>query len=192
LTPDQLKRLEELEASPVPAGTKMLLVEGVHDTHATWKQILGGPTKAAKRAELTLILVRDGGLSDADARALIKGLLDRTDTIKVIFGTDPVRGAYPYRSAAGTPDDAIAHHFDPLYLGGGHKLIANLPTVGPTGKDVHGLVHELFAELKTPDLPTVTPRNTPLQPRDLQAAVPGGAKPAIVYVRDGEVTYEPL
>jgi hypothetical protein len=114
-----------------PKGTKVVLVEGVHDTGVTWKEVFGTGKRGDVRAKaLESILVgerEDGGagVSSAEADRLIQWLLNSRDTLKVVIGTDPVRGAYDYRK--GITGDDIAHHFDPLYLGGGHKLIAFFP-----------------------------------------------------------------
>jgi hypothetical protein len=168
-----------------PNGTKVRLVEGVHDTGVTWKEVFGSPRSKAgqqKRAELRNILTKKGGLSADKADELIEGLLNRTDTIKVVLGTDPVRTAADYRKMAGTPEDAIAHHFDPLYLGGGHELIANLPS------GAHDDIHAFFDELRLP--PTGSPPGARLQPGELQAKVRAAAKPAVVVVDDkGKVSY---
>ena len=88
-----------------------------------------------------------------------------------------MRTAYDYRSEAGITGDDIAHHFDPLYLGGGHKLIAKLPS------GAHDRVHRFFDSLELPS--TASPGGVRLQPGELQSKIRATAKPAVVIV-DGE------
>ncbi|HSN24740.1 MAG TPA: hypothetical protein VLT45_00595, partial [Kofleriaceae bacterium] len=170
-----------------PPGKKVRLVEGVYDTGATWKEVFGSPTSVRGkqlRSQLRDILTKDAGLSADKADELINGLIDREGTIKIVVGTDPIRGTVDYRKLAGTTGEEIAHHFDPLYLGGGHDLMANLPT------GAHDKVHRFFDELSLPG--TAHPGGVALQPGKLQAAVRGTTKPAVVIVdtATGKVTYK--
>jgi hypothetical protein len=166
-------------AAAAPKGTKVRLVEGIHDTGAKWSDII----PPAKRRELTKILI-DGGVDPARAKELVNGLVNKPETLKVVVGTDPVRGAMDYRRGyATTGDNAEVHHFDPLYLGGGHDLLVAVPS------KAHDKLHEFFDGLTIPS--SGTPPGIRLQPNALQSAVKGATKPAVVSIdtTTGRVTY---
>jgi len=101
-----------------------------------------------------------------------------------VLGTDPVRTPYDYREGVATGADE-AHHFDPLYLGGGHELIAALP------ERAHDAVHAFFDNLEFPSTSKVAEpvRGSPLQANKLQAKVRAKAEPAVVIV-DGKTVIQ--
>ena len=174
----QVKKLASLEAMAEEEGRKVVLVEGVYDTGATWKQIL----TPRKRAELKVILA-DKKMPDKDIDRLIDNLVDKPGTIKVVLGTDPVRAAAPYRDlhadVHGTPrGTAEIHHGDPLYLGGGHDpaLLFGMKT------KPHDALHEFFDKLTLPASSAMGA--VPLQSTIIQNKVKGWglAKPAAAIV----------
>jgi hypothetical protein len=86
-------------------------------------------------------------------------------TIKVVYGTDPVRTAAKYRGIFaqhhGGPGPGVeVHHGDPLYLGGGHDpaSLFGLP------EKPHDALHAFFDDLQLP-------HDNPLGPSRLQAGV---------------------
>lgn len=165
-----------------PDGTKVLLVEGVFDTGATWAEVFAASPGKKAALERLLTSKRGGGLSKTEAQRLINGLTDRADTLKVVIGTDTVRTAEKYR-----PDnagDAEAHHFDPLFLGGGHELILLL------AQDPHDVVHAFFDELELPSSSKLG--RVRMQPNSLQAKIRADAKPAVVVVKGKTVSYQLL
>jgi len=181
----QLAKLEALEATSAAAGKKVVLVEGLFDTGVTWKKIL----TPARQAKLRDIL-KNEGMAAPDIDRLVDGLVGRAGTVKVVFGTDPVRTAAPYgKLFAGMhtpPAGKIeVHHGDPLYLGGGHDpaLLFGLPT------KPHDALHAFFDNLTLPSSSSLGAVR--LQPNVIQNAAKSRAKPAaaVVHPVTGDVEY---
>jgi hypothetical protein len=84
------------------------------------------------------------------------------------------------------PAGAEVHHFDPLYTGGGHDLLAAL------NGEAHDAVHAFFNSLQLPASSRIGA--VQLEPNALRAAVKARARPAAVIISGdtGQVRYVPL
>ena len=178
-----------MKAAEEAAGKKVALLEGVHDTEATWSEILDATARKNMRTEL-----RKAGMSNAEIDRLINGLVGQKGTVKVALGTRGVRENYNYRSGQ-TPAGTSAgpgverHHGHPLYLGGSHEKNV-LFDLDPKA---HDAVHDFFEKsLKLPS--TGKPPGTSLNPGTIRNAVAGSARPgaAVIDPKTGAVTLKYL
>ncbi len=182
--PAAAARLATAEAA-VPPGGRLVLLQGMADTGVTWNQVFQG----AQLAELQALrnrLVTVHGVPAADIDSAIGQLLARTDTLKVIVGTDALR-AFDYRAAyaaggrAPTAGQAL-HHADPLYLGGSHQSLLDLPNAP------HAEIHSFFDGLRLP--PGGPLGGTALEPNTLQRTAGALLRPsAAVLMPDGSIRY---
>ena len=171
LKPAQQTKFDALVAKAATTTDQVVLVRGLHDTGVRWRDVL----TAAQELELRQGLV-SRGVPQATADRLVNQLLARTDTLKVVIGTESFR-QFDYRSLLEQSGITVAprtpvHHFDPLYLGGGHEMLIQLPT------DTHDWVHHFFDELRLPA--TANPPGVRLQPTELQNSVRPVVRPAAV------------
>jgi hypothetical protein len=163
---------------------KVALLEGIHDTKVTWKQIITERVAVDMRRTL-----KEAGMSTGEINRLINGLRSQKGTVKVVFGTRGVREAYNYRSGAtGGGTEAASgvprHHGHPLYLGGSHEknLLFDLD------QKAHDAVHDFFeTKLRLPD--SGNPPGELLDPRQLRKAALDKARPgaAVIDPSDGSV-----
>lgn len=190
LSQEQRDIVKNLNTTPTE---RVVLVDAVADTGVTYKEIL----TPARAAELRRGLI-EHGVSPAEAKQLVDDLLTNPKTIKVVYGTDPLRSV-DYRTLlaqseavkSGAKAAPVAkepvHHFDPLYMGGGHESLAAL------NADAHDFVHRFFEKLRMPHTAKVAAGSV-LEPNALQRAASAAKRPAaaIIDTTTGTIRYQIL
>ena len=178
--------MDQLKAGATPDQV-VALVEGVVDLKVRWSDTLS----PADQAKLRRILLEIGGLPEATVKSKMDSLLSpKKETMKFVMGTRSVREPVDYHGIYADkgpiPEGLEVHHFDPLYLGGGHDLLVGLNPAA------HDAVHELFGKLRLPKNSALG--DIALDPNSLRNAAKAQAQKAAVVIdtKTGAVSYTTL
>lgn len=172
-----------------PDAYKVVPLQGVAATDIRLVDLLD----SAVEDEILAILTRaakNAGEADPTAAAKMQRAALLQHNVTVVKGTDQLR-AYNYRANfGGAIPEKDLHHVIPLYLGGEHKLLANVNEVD------HRRLHEIFEqEVKLPDGSTLAPhhmRDASRYTFDKGAAVLHGDGSITLVKLTGNDSYEVL
>jgi hypothetical protein len=144
---------EALRKAYVDGVFRIVPLHGVASTGKTFRQILA-PQESERLVDIltrTFAAARDPN-PQARAVAAVEGLLEHEVT--VVRGTDQLR-AYNYRlafeKATGAEAEGDLHHLVPLYMGGGHGALVDMPP------GLHDELHELIDGIRLEEGVTLAP-----------------------------------